>query len=90
MLDHFNISADERKRLLYVGMTRAIKNLAIYCNGNYLDNIKTEGLYTACDSKQYEHPAHLVMQLTYKDVSGFLSSSPECDCWPEKRRCAEL
>ncbi len=68
MLDHFNTGADERKRLLYVGMTRAIRNLTIHCNGNYLDNIKTEGLNICFDSKQYVHPAHLAMQLTHKDV----------------------
>lgn len=68
MLDRFNISSDERKRLLYVGMTRAIRNLTIHCNGNYLDNIKTEGLNIAYDSMQYMHPPHLAMQLTYKDV----------------------
>ncbi len=68
LLNHFNIDTDERKRLLYVGMTRAKSSLTIHCNENYLDNIKTEGLNIYLDLEQYMHPAHLAMQLTHKDV----------------------
>ena len=68
MLDDFDISTDEKKRLLYVGMTRAKRNLTIHLNGNYLNNISVDILQKVEDKKTYLPPSHLTMQLTYKDV----------------------
>ncbi len=68
MLDQFNIGTDEAIRQLYVAMTRAKSNLSIHYNGNYLDFIKTEGLENIEDSRMYQSPCQLAMQLTFKDV----------------------
>jgi ATP-dependent DNA helicase RecQ len=68
VLDKFNLGTDEAKRQLYVAMTRAKRNLNIHYNGNYLDYIKTEGLMVYSNSNIFPPPAHLAMQLTYRDV----------------------
>jgi ATP-dependent DNA helicase RecQ len=68
MLDNFNISSEEKKRQLYVAMTRAKNNLTIHTNGHYLDDIQTEQLEKVIDTNEYLPPDQLVMQLTHRDV----------------------
>ncbi|MEA4925456.1 MAG: RecQ family ATP-dependent DNA helicase [Syntrophomonadaceae bacterium] len=68
VLDKFNPVMDEAKRQLYVAMTRAKRNLTIHYNGNYLDYIRTEGLAVYSNPNMFPPPAHLAMQLTYRDV----------------------
>ena len=68
VLDKFNPGTDEAKRQLYVAMTRAKRNLTIHYNGNYLDYIRTEGLAVYSNPANFPPPAHLAMQLTYRDV----------------------
>ncbi len=68
MLNGFNNSGDDKKRQLYVAMTRAKQNLTIHLNGNYLDDITIEDLEQYYDNKHYLAPPQLVMQLTHKDV----------------------
>ena len=68
MLDNFNISTDEKKRQLYVAMTRAKKNLTIHTNSNYLDGIQAEELEKVIDTNEFLPPDQLVMQLTHRDV----------------------
>lgn len=68
LLDGFKPVTDEAKRLLYVAMTRARNNLIIHCNGNYLNEIRTEELIRIIDVNDYAPPAFLAMQLTHSDV----------------------
>ncbi|NLL19829.1 MAG: AAA family ATPase, partial [Clostridia bacterium] len=68
MLDQFHIDTAEAKRLLYVAMTRAKRNLFIHYNGRYLNFIKTEGLQVIDDHQAYRPPSQLAMQLSHKDV----------------------
>lgn len=68
MLDQFNAGTAKAKRLLYVAMTRAKRNLFIHYNGGYLNFIKTEGLQFIDDHEDYQPPFQLAMQLSYKDV----------------------
>jgi ATP-dependent DNA helicase RecQ len=68
MLDNFNPTTDEAKRLLYVAMTRAKRNLMIHLNGNYLDNLTAENLERVEDEKHYLPPSELAMHLSFKDV----------------------
>jgi ATP-dependent DNA helicase RecQ len=68
MLDQYNIGTAESKRLLYVAMTRAKRNLFIHYNGHYLNFINTEGLQVIDDHKDYRPPSQLAMQLSHKDV----------------------
>ncbi len=68
MLDQFDPTTEEAKRLLYVAMTRAKHNLTIHYNGNYLNAIKTEALTAVDDLNIYLPPDQIAIQLTYKDV----------------------
>ncbi|MFD0836692.1 RecQ family ATP-dependent DNA helicase [Mariniflexile aquimaris] len=68
MLDHFNPDSDEKKRQLYVAMTRAKQKLSIHLNGNYLNNITCTGLEHVIDNLCYEDSKLLVLHLTHKDI----------------------
>ena len=68
MLKDFKPDIDENKRQLYVAITRSKTNLTIYYNGRYLQEIKTEGLSYISDTKLYEEPEIIAMQLTHRDV----------------------
>src|SRR5699024_4100139 len=68
MLDNFNYSTYERKRLLYVATTRAKTNLTIHLNSNYLDNIIANNLSRIENTEQYLPSNELVLHLSFKDV----------------------
>ncbi|MBS1643673.1 MAG: RecQ family ATP-dependent DNA helicase [Bacteroidetes bacterium] len=68
MLENFNPTTDEAKRLLYVAMTRAKQNLTIHLNGNYLDNLAADNLERVEDSEIYLPPKEMSIHLTFKDV----------------------
>jgi len=68
MLENYNPSTDENKRLLYVAMTRAKQILTVHLNSTFLDNISAENLERVVDNQVYRPPNELVMHLTYKDV----------------------
>ena len=68
MLNGFNPETDEKKRLLYVAMTRAKRNLSIHLNGNYFDAVSSVDLQRKLDNNYYEDSNLLVMHLTHKDI----------------------
>lgn len=68
MLENYQPATDEAKRLLYVGMTRAKRNLNIHLNTGLFDGISGDGLEFMEDRKKYDPPAELAMQLTHKDL----------------------
>jgi ATP-dependent DNA helicase RecQ len=68
LLDNYNAATDEAKRQLYVAMTRAKRNLVIHLNTALFDNFSVENLEYFEDTKPYEPPKQLVMQLTFKDI----------------------
>ncbi|KAB1157970.1 RecQ family ATP-dependent DNA helicase [Flavobacterium luteum] len=68
LLDHFDASTDEKKRQLYVAMTRAKENLTVHLNGNYLDHLKTEELDRIENNGIFQPPSGLVMHLSHKDL----------------------
>jgi ATP-dependent DNA helicase RecQ len=68
LLENFDISADARKRELYVAMTRAKNNLNIHLNGSYLDHIHTEGLERIEDYNVYPAPGESVLHLGHRDI----------------------
>jgi ATP-dependent DNA helicase RecQ len=75
MLRNFDFSNDDKKRQLYVAMTRAKTNLIIHYNGNFLDNIRTTGMTSIVDRNSYNPPDKLTMQLSFTDVNlGFFET----------------
>jgi len=68
LLENFDIGTDEKKRQLYVAMTRAKNNLTVHLNGRYLNHILVEDLTRLEDSAHYELPEKLAMQLSHRDV----------------------
>jgi len=69
LLENFDTSKDEKKRQLYVAMTRAKQNLTIHLNGNYLDNFKTEELVRIENHNIFQPPSGLVLHLSHKDLN---------------------
>ena len=68
MLDHVSFDTDERKRLLYVGMTRAKKDLYLFYNNKDFDRFITGNVRAQVDSNLYGRPEEILMQLSHKDV----------------------
>lgn len=69
LLEDFQLNTEEKKRQLYVAMTRAKSNLTIHLNINrYLDDIKAVNLTRMEDKNVYELPEKLAIQLGYRDV----------------------
>ena len=68
MLENFDASEDEKKRQLYVAMTRAKQRLTIHLNGNYLDKFKTEELEKIENNNTFQPPSGLAMHLSHKDL----------------------
>lgn len=60
--------SDEDKRLLYVAMTRARKNLAIHTTTNTFDAIQTNALFRKSDTQLWNEPSEVTRYLTHRDV----------------------
>lgn len=69
MLENFDARPEAAKRLLYVAMTRAKRNLTMHLNSNFLDNLSAENLERIEDSALHLPPEDLVMHLSHKDVN---------------------
>ncbi len=68
LLNNFKANSNEKKRLLYVAMTRAKKNLSIHYNGNFLNDITVNNLVFKRDNISYTNPKQLIFHLTHKDI----------------------
>jgi ATP-dependent DNA helicase RecQ len=68
LLEDFDISTDDKKRQLYVAMTRAKQNLTIHCNDSFLDFIQADHLERVADRYQYEPSDTMILHLTHRDV----------------------
>jgi ATP-dependent DNA helicase RecQ len=68
MLNHFLPDNNEKRRLLYVAMTRAKKGLEVHYNNDFLDNIDVDGIQRIRSLTPYPKPDKLLKQLTHKDV----------------------
>lgn len=59
---------DEEKRKLYVGMTRARKELYIHCNTDLFSRYIIPGVGFLGDNNNYPEPSEITIQMTFKDV----------------------
>lgn len=68
LLVNYQATTDEARRLLYVAMTRAKKNLTIHLNNKILHHISAQNLMHIEDKSEYLIPIELAMHLSFKDV----------------------
>lgn len=68
MLDHFDLTSDEKKRLVYVAMTRAKQNLIIHLNAEFMDDVDAHHMERLNKCETYPPPDQLVVHLSHKDV----------------------
>lgn len=86
LLQKYTPSTDEKRRVLYVGMTRAKTSLYIHCNDNLIHN-SIAGIQSITDSKKYTEPDELLIQLTHQDV--YLDYFKYCQGLVEKLRSGD-
>jgi ATP-dependent DNA helicase RecQ len=68
LLDHFSLSTEEKKRVLYVAITRAKDNLYIHTNTVRFPIRGVEGLQYREISQAFPAPDTLILQCTMKDI----------------------
>lgn len=68
MLNQVNVSEDADFRKIYVGMTRAKKELYIHCNNDLFKGIHFSGMRETRDNNIYPEPQQIILQLTHRDV----------------------
>jgi ATP-dependent DNA helicase RecQ len=68
LLDSVDLSTDEKKRLLYVAMTRAKQHLTIHLNTPVMDDMSVQGMERIDNHEKQFPPNQLVMQLTHKEI----------------------
>jgi ATP-dependent DNA helicase RecQ len=68
MLENFDATKDEKRRQLYVALTRARQKLIIHLNGNYLDKMKTDELERVENNDAFSPPSELALHLSHKDI----------------------
>jgi len=76
LLKDYYLINDEKKRAVYVAITRAKTNLFIYTNQNYFDGYDVINLDSKTDSSEYVNPEKIFLYLTHKDIDlGFFKLS---------------
>jgi len=68
MLDNYRLMSDEKKRVLYVAITRAKENLFIHTNQSYFDGFSGKNFSIIEDNKEYDKPEKFVLQLSLTDI----------------------
>ncbi len=68
LVSNINISSDEEKRKLYVGMTRAKNLLHIHYYGDMFDKYSGYASAYDTDPRTYPKPPELILQLSHRDV----------------------
>ena len=68
VLDGCKLNTDEKKRQLYVAMTRAKRNLSIHLTEEYLNKISVEGVERNFDLSEYDASRLLIRQLVHQDI----------------------
>lgn len=78
LLDNFTCNTDEKRRELYVGITRARSNLYIHCNNGIFDGFEIQCCKKITDENIYPAPSELIVQLTHRDINlGFFKGKKE-------------
>ena len=62
------LTTEEKKRVIYVGMTRAKSNLFIHNDTGLFRNADNGNIIVIYDNREYEEPHKLTLQMNYRDV----------------------
>ena len=79
LLNRLGQLSDEKRRAIYVGITRAKKNLRVhYSDKGLFENIDAEGVVKECDDGTPNRLENVIVQLSHKDVvlDFFLDKKP--------------
>jgi len=68
MLGDFNPATDDAKRLLYVAMTRAKRNLTIHLNSDFLLRLRAENMEKIGDRQIHSPAMEMAMHPGFRDV----------------------
>jgi len=68
MLDHYDFSSDEKKRAVYVALTRAKNVLHICTNTLFFDRFRIPGIEFRTDHAIYPEPPEIMLELGHRDV----------------------
>ena len=68
LLNGYDFTADEKKRVVYVGMTRAKSALHIHTNTEDFERFKSPGILHRSDEADYPEPEEILVELGHKDV----------------------
>ena len=68
LLKNYSIADDEHKRVLYVGMSRAMDHLYIHTNTDIFERYAGLDTRLLTDRFDYPEPEELILELSFKDV----------------------
>lgn len=69
MLNRYDASRDEAKRVLYVALTRAKQELSIHYYGSFMEGKPVPGVEYCQDIKLHPEPNEILLQLGHRDVA---------------------
>lgn len=68
LLNGYDFSSDEKKRVVYVGLTRAKALLHIHTNTRFFDRFDLPCIERTVNKTLYPEPAEIMMELGYRDI----------------------
>jgi ATP-dependent DNA helicase RecQ len=68
LLSNFQLTSEEKKRVLYVAMTRARNNLYIHTNSVSFSGNNISAINISHDKQEYPSPNTLILELAMKDI----------------------
>lgn len=68
LLDDYNFTTAEAKRLVYVGCSRAKQSLQLHCNVSFFDDFKSKSIKTTHFTGVTQPPISFEMVLGHKDI----------------------
>ena len=68
LLNGYDFSTDEKKRVVYVGLTRAKTLLHIHTNTRFFDQFELSFVERTVDKASYPEPTEIMMELGHKDI----------------------
>jgi len=68
LLNNVSYYNDEDRRKIYVGLTRAKKELYVHYNNGCFDGFHSPGIEKRSDNTEYPEPEEMITQLSHRDI----------------------